>query len=90
MLAVPECSARAGGGGREIQDGREPVGRVKTIVVIGSGLDLNLDWPIGEAQMLLWAEAVVWGLWESTRVLKVEGLNPGTVYWMDIFIKCYD
>ena len=29
--------------------------------------------------------ALVQWLWEETRVPKVVGLNPSTVYWMDIF-----
>ena len=29
--------------------------------------------------------ALVQWLWEETHDLKVVGLNPGTVYWMDIF-----
>ena len=32
-----------------------------------------------------WAGGLVHWLWEETRVSKVVGLNPGTVYWMDIF-----
>ena len=32
-----------------------------------------------------WAVALVQWLWEETHVPKVVGLNPGTVYWMDIF-----
>ena len=29
--------------------------------------------------------ALVYWSWEETHVPKVVGLNPGTVYWMDIF-----
>ena len=29
--------------------------------------------------------ALVWWLWEETRVLKFVGSNPSTIYWMDIF-----
>ena len=29
--------------------------------------------------------ALVKWLWEETHVPKVVGLNPGTIYWMDIF-----
>ena len=28
---------------------------------------------------------MVWWLWEETHVPKVVGLNPSTIYWMDIF-----
>ena len=29
--------------------------------------------------------ALVFWLWEETHVPKVVSLNPGTLYWMDIF-----
>ena len=29
--------------------------------------------------------ALVWWLWEETRVQKVVSSNPGTLYWIDIF-----
>ena len=35
--------------------------------------------------LLVKADALVKWLWEETRVQKVVGSNPGTVYWMDIF-----
>ena len=31
------------------------------------------------------AVALVKWLWEETHVPKVVGLNPSTIYWMDIF-----
>ena len=34
---------------------------------------------------VLRAGALVSWLWKETRVPKVVGSNPGTVYWMDIF-----
>ena len=35
------------------------------------------------------AGALVWWLWEETHVRKVVGLNPGTVYWMNIFTHIF-
>ena len=32
-----------------------------------------------------WVGALVYWLWEETHVLKMVGLNPSTIYWMDIF-----
>ena len=35
------------------------------------------------------AGALVKWLWEETHVPKVVSLNPGIVYWMDIFSHTY-
>ena len=35
------------------------------------------------------AGALVWWLWEDTRVLKVMGSNNSTLYWMDIFAHLF-
>ena len=36
-------------------------------------------------KLMLRAGALVQWLWEETRILKVVGLNPGTIYWIGIF-----
>ena len=44
-----------------------------------------LDWQCKQRQC--WAGALVYWLWEETRVPKVAILNPSTVYWMDTFSR---
>ena len=40
---------------------------------------------VGKIFIVLRTKALVKWLWKETHVSKVVGLNPGTVYWMDIF-----